>query len=161
MRTRLSEELSRKRLFIGKAVNVALIVCLVAGYSVWAEETALADAETRAQMLAAEKAAHRGSYATDGVYAGSAEGYGGPVEVEVTIENGYIEDVQVVSAEKEDAPYLEQAETLLDAVLEEQTTDVDVVSGCTYSSVGILNGVTEALQKSNAGEEPDGEGSAE
>lgn len=151
--------LFHKRLFLLKAVNIALIACLVAGYSVWAYQAAEADAAVQAQILEAEKAASRGAYATDGVYTGAAEGYGGTIETQVTIENGYIEDVQILSAADEDEPYLTEASVLLDEIVLAQTTSIDVVSGSTYTSVGILNGVTEALLKSNAGEAPEATGS--
>ena len=147
----------RKRLFITKAISVTIIACLVVGYSLWANAAAEADAAVQAQILEAEKAASRGPYTTDGVYTGSAEGYGGTVEMQVTIENGYIEDVQILSAEYEDAPYLEETLVLLDEILQEQTSSIDVVSGCTYTSCGILNGVTEALKKSLAGEASEGQ----
>lgn len=150
--TRMLKALANKRLFFVKAVNVAIIACLVVGFSLWANETAAADAAVQEQITAAERAANRGPFATDGTYTGSAQGYGGPVTMQVVIKDGYIDDVQVVSAPNEDAPYLEQAVALLDVIKQEQTVNVDTVSGCTYSSVGILNGTKEALEKSNAGE---------
>lgn len=148
----MRETFARKRLFFVKLLNVAAVCCLVVGFSLWANETASADAAVQQQIDDAERAAMRGAYATDGTFTGSAQGYGGPVTMQVVIKDGYIDDVQVVSAPNEDAPYLEQAVALLDVIKEEQTVNVDTVSGCTYSSVGILNGTKEALDKSNTGE---------
>lgn len=145
--------LVKKRLFIVKLCNVALVVALVAGFSLWANQTAAADAAVQEQITAAERAANRGPFATDGTFTGSAQGYGGLVTMQVVIKDGYIDDVQVLSAPNEDAPYLEQAVALLDVIKEEQTVNVDTVSGCTYSSVGILNGTKEALEASNAAAE--------
>lgn len=144
--------LARNRVFLVKLANTAAVVLLVCGFSLWASQAAAADAAVQQQITEAERAANRGPYATDGVFSGSAQGYGGPVNMQVTIENGYIEDVQVISAPNEDAPYLSQAVKLLDVIKDEQTVNVDTVSGCTYSSVGILNGTKEALEKSNAGQ---------
>lgn len=144
------------RHFIVKALNVAIVALLVAWFSLWAFETRQADAAVEAQILEAERAANRGPYVTDGAFLGSAQGYGGLVTMRVTIENGYIERVEIVSAENEDAPYLEQTQRLLTDVVNANTSAVDVVSGATFTSAGMLNGVTEALQKSNAGAAPDG-----
>lgn len=144
--------LSRNRVFLLKLVNVCAVAFLVVGFSAWAAQAQAADAAVQQQITQAERAANRGPFATDGVFTGSAQGYGGPLNMQVSIENGYIEDVQVVSAPNEDAPYLSQAVALLDVIKEQQTVNVDTVSGCTYSSVGILNGTKEALEKSNAGE---------
>lgn len=141
---------ARNRVFIVKLVNVCVVVCLVVGFSLWAAKAAEADAAVQQQITEAERAASRGPFATDGTFTGSAQGYGGPVNMRVTIKDGYIDDVQVVSAPNEDAPYLSQAVALLDVIKQQQTVNVDTVSGCTYSSVGILNGTKEALEKSNA-----------
>lgn len=53
----------------------------------------------------------------------------------------------MVSAEKEDAAYFEAAQGVIDEILEMQSTDVDVVSGATFSSNGILGAVEDALGK--------------
>lgn len=145
--------LVKKRLFIVKLCNVVLVAVLVAGFSLWANQTAAADAAVQEQITAAERAANRGPFGTDGTFTGSAQGYGGPVTMQVVIKDGYIDDVQVLSAPNEDAPYLEQAVALLDVIKEQQTVNVDTISGCTYSSVGILNGTKEALEASNAAAE--------
>lgn len=152
----MPEALSRKRIFLVKLINAGLVVCLVVGFSLWAQQTAEADAAVEQQMQEAQRAQSAGAYATDGVFTGSAQGYGGPITMQVTIENGYIADVTLVSAPNEDAPYLEQAVKLIPNIVDAQTSNVDTVSGATYSSVGIINGTMEALQKSNAGEAPEG-----
>ena len=147
--------LAEKRIFIVKLVNVAVVAGLVVWFSVWAGQAAAADTEVQAQITAAERAANRGPFTADGIFTGSAQGYGGLVTMQVTIKDGYIDDVQVVSAPGEDAPYLSQAVKLLDDIKAKQTVNVDTISGCTYSSVGILNGTKEALEKSNAGQAGD------
>lgn len=144
------------RNFIAKALNVVIVGAVVACFSLWAFETRQADAAVEAQILEAERAANRGPYVTDGAFLGSAQGYGGTIAMRVTIENGYIKQVEIVNAESEDAPYLEQTQRLLNDVVNANTSAVDVVSGATFTSAGILNGTTEALQKSNAGATPDG-----
>ncbi|MDY2509193.1 MAG: FMN-binding protein [Ruminococcus callidus] len=83
----------------------------------------------------------------DGVYQGEAQGYGGKVVVELTIEEGILTDLNILSAKQEDTAYLEAASALLETILEEQSTDVDVVSGATFSSNGILHATEAALRK--------------
>ena len=86
----------------------------------------------------------------DGTYTGEAQGYGGPVKMEVTIENEQITDCTVLSAEKEDTAYFDAAQGVIDEVLDEQTAEVDTVSGATFSSRGILGAVEDALEQAKA-----------
>lgn len=81
----------------------------------------------------------------DGVYTGSSRGYGGTVQVQVTMEAGRITDLQILSAKQETASFLRRARRLLDTVLQEQTWEVDAVSEATYTSRGILGAVRNAL----------------
>ena len=81
----------------------------------------------------------------DGVYQGSAEGFRSTIVVEVTVKKGKIAKVSVVSHD-DDPAYFSRAAVLAETVVREQTTDVDVVSGATWSSYGILNAVADALK---------------
>lgn len=83
----------------------------------------------------------------DGTYTGEADGYGGTIQVEVTLASDEITSINVVSAPGEDSAYLLQAESVIDSILSAQSTDVDTVSGATFSSTGILNAVDDALGK--------------
>ena len=67
------------------------------------EEIAKLEAQLQQQAIAAEDTEAVDSPYQDGVYEGEAQGYGGTVAVELTIENGKFTDLTVVSAEKEDA----------------------------------------------------------
>lgn len=153
----MGKALFAARNYIVKALNIVVVVGLIVWFSAWAAQTQQADAAVQKQIQDAERAANRGPYVTDGAFLGTAQGYGGSVTVRVTIDNGYIEQVDIVSAENEDAPYLDQTRRLLTDVVNANTSSVDTVSGATFTSAGILNGVTEALQKSAAGQTPDGE----
>lgn len=81
----------------------------------------------------------------DGIYTGSSRGYGGQVKVQVTMENGSITDVQILSASHETAAFLKRAKRLLNTVVTEQTWEVDAISEATYTSRGILGAVKNAL----------------
>lgn len=83
----------------------------------------------------------------DGTYIGDGQGFGGNIQVQIIIADDTLTDIQVVSAEKEDSAYLSQGKAVIDRILEAQSTDVDTVSGATFSSTGILMAVEDALGK--------------
>lgn len=93
-----------------------------------------------------EQSANKADY-TDGVYTGSANGFGGVIEVEAEIKDGVIETLTIVSAEHEDKAYLDAARKVIDDIVEQQTADVDTVSGATFSSSGIRDAAAQALEK--------------
>ena len=83
----------------------------------------------------------------DGTYTGSAQGFGGTITVEVTLAGDEITNIQVTSAPGEDSAYLSQGEGVISSIISAQSTDVDTVSGATFSSTGIINAVVDALGK--------------
>ena len=83
----------------------------------------------------------------NGTYEGSGTGYGGTITVQVTLEDDTITAVSVVSAPGEDSAYLSQGENVINSIISEQSTDVDTISGATFSSTGILEAVNDALSK--------------
>lgn len=83
----------------------------------------------------------------DGTYEGEGQGFGGKVVVEVTIENGEITCIEVKEAQKEDSAYLEMAKDIIEDIVDAQSADVDTISGATFSSTGIREAVTQALEK--------------
>lgn len=83
----------------------------------------------------------------NGTYEGSGTGYGGTITVQVTLQDDTITDVSVTSAPGEDSAYLAQGENVISNIISEQSTDVDTVSGATFSSTGILEAVNDALTK--------------
>lgn len=87
----------------------------------------------------------------DGTYTGSAQGFGGAITAQVTLANDEITDIQVTSAPGEDSAYLSQGEGVISSIISAQSTDVDTVSGATFSSTGIINAVVDALGKAENG----------
>ena len=67
--------------------------------------------------------------------------------MEVVIEDGEIDEINILEAQDEDAAYLTNAETILDDIMEAQSAEVDTISGATFSSTGIRDAVTEALEQ--------------
>ncbi|MCC8081217.1 MAG: FMN-binding protein [Lachnospiraceae bacterium] len=90
----------------------------------------------------------------DGTYYGSATGFRGTITVKVVIENGQIASVEITDS-SDDTAYLNKASTLISSILSSQSTNVDTVSGATYSSVGIINAVRHALSQAAVSESAD------
>ena len=96
-----------------------------------------------------------GRYA-DGVYTGSGSGFRGEVQVQVTVENGAITDITVLSY-KDDSQYFSKAKSgVIAAILAQQSPEVDAVSGATFSSRGIMAAVADALGVEYSGESATG-----
>ena len=88
----------------------------------------------------------------DGTYTATAYGYDGDITVSVIIVEDVITAITAQSAE-EDPWYFEQAEKLvIEAILAGQATEVDAVSGATYSSKGIMQAVENALEQAKNGD---------
>jgi uncharacterized protein with FMN-binding domain len=83
----------------------------------------------------------------DGTYEGSANGFrNGITTVSVEVEDGKITNVEVIS-HGDDAPYFNRSlNSVVNQIINKQSTDVDSVSGATYSSEGIMNAVEDALK---------------
>jgi uncharacterized protein with FMN-binding domain len=82
---------------------------------------------------------------TDGTYTGSADGYRGTTNVQVTVYNGYITDISVLST-GDDSEFFSRAKTsIISAIISSQSAEVDAVTGATYSSNAIMESVANAL----------------
>ena len=80
-------------------------------------------------------------------YIGEAEGFGGPVKVKVTMDGDKIDKIDVLS--HSDTPGICDAayNTSPQAIIDAQSTQVDVSAGATFSSKGIMAAVEDALSK--------------
>lgn len=86
----------------------------------------------------------------DGTYEGQANGYRGLVKVSVTVKDHKITAIKVLS-NSDDAAFFNRASAgVIKNILAKQSLKVDVVSGATYSSNGIMEAVRNALKKAVA-----------
>ena len=83
----------------------------------------------------------------DGTYEGSAYGFGDLITVSVTLKDGKMTDISVLSANGEDKPYYKQAVSVLNEMLNAQSTEVDTVSGATLTADGLIDAVADAMGK--------------
>ena len=82
----------------------------------------------------------------DGTYYGTGKGFAGTMKVKVDIAGGKIASISIVSTKDGDS-YVKSASSLLDTIVEKQSTNVDTVSGATFSSRGIISAVRSALSQ--------------
>lgn len=84
----------------------------------------------------------------DGTYQGSGTGFrNGTTTVSVTVKGGAICDVTLISSEDTERFIDYSFKVVSQKIIETQQSDVDVVSGATYSSLGIMEAVENALSK--------------
>ena len=143
--------------FLTKILCFILVFAALVPYQARASKKAEAEAENAAQIAEVEAAnrevrrqmadAENASPYADGVYEGTAEGFGGSVSVEVTIDGGDITGIRLLDVSGEDPAYLTQVESLLDQIMLTQGVNVDTISGATFTSEGLIHAVTEALRK--------------
>ena len=112
------------------------------------DDTANADSEENKNSVDSEESSDDSDNVyKNGTYEGSGTGYGGTITVQVTLEDDTITAINVTSAPGEDSAYLSQGENVINSIISEQSTDVDTISGATFSSTGILEAVNDALSK--------------
>lgn len=107
--------------------------------------TAVKSAASKALSEAGGSASAGGPSFTPGTYTGTAKGFGGDVEVTVTVSENTIDDVQVVGDNETENIGTFAVSMMPDRILEAQTTDVDAVSGATVTSKAILLALQDAL----------------
>lgn len=82
----------------------------------------------------------------DGTYYGTGTGFGGTLKVKVEISGGKITSIQIME-NQDGSEYISKASALINTIIRNQSTNVDTVSGATYSSVGIIQAVRNALSQ--------------
>ncbi|AGK96253.1 FMN-binding protein [Clostridium pasteurianum] len=87
----------------------------------------------------------------DGTYTGTGTGFsGGTTKISVTVKNGKIASVETISDEDTPDYYDRAYSSIPNEIISAQSTEVDAVSGATYSSHGIISSVQDALSKAVA-----------
>lgn len=94
----------------------------------------------------------------NGIYTGTGEGYRGKVTVTVKVADGKITEL-VLDDYADDKSYMERAKNrIFQEMISRQNTDVDAVSGATYSSNGLIEAVNKALRNDEGeGKKPEQE----
>ena len=90
----------------------------------------------------------------DGVYYGTGTGFGGTLKAKVEISGGKITSIQIVE-HQDGSSYIQKASGLIAQIIASQSTNVDAVSGATYSSAGIIQAVRNALSQAAVTSSPE------
>jgi fumarate reductase flavoprotein subunit len=78
-------------------------------------------------------------------YEGAAQGYRGPIQVQVRVSGGSITEIIIIDSEEDYFVGGAAIEELIDMVIQYNTTDIDAVTGATESSRGFLKAVENAI----------------
>lgn len=155
---KFKEVLEKIKVYAPLGVSLVIAACVVislSGYQTKASEPSkdkklqvserVTDTETETENAAKDTQTATGSFdLADGVYKGSATGFSGPVTVAVTIMDKKITSIDILSSTDDEA-FFNRAKGVIDRIISSQSFDVDVVSGATYSSNGIIKAVKNAL----------------
>ena len=87
-----------------------------------------------------------------GTYTGSAQGYGGRIKVTVEVDEKHILSIEAVGADETPTVGQKAIEELSQRIKEANGTDIEGVSGATYSSQGLFEAVKDALEQAYTGE---------
>jgi uncharacterized protein with FMN-binding domain len=80
-----------------------------------------------------------------GTYTAEAEGFYGPFTVSVTVDASKIVDIKIGENEETEGVGSEALKVIPKTVIASQSLAVDVVSGATYTSIGLLDALGKAL----------------
>lgn len=155
---KFKEVLEKIKVYAPLGVSLVIAACVVislSGYQTKASEPSkdnkqqvsdrVTEIETETENAAEDTQTATGSFElADGVYKGSATGFSGPVTVAVTIMDKKITSIDILSSTDDEA-FFNRAKGVIDRIIASQSFDVDVVSGATYSSNGIIGAVKNAL----------------
>lgn len=155
---KFKEILEKIKVYAPLVVSLVVAACVVISLSTYQAKASepskdkkqqvsesMADTETETENATEDTQTATGSFdLADGVYKGSATGYRGSVTVAVTILDKKIVSIDILSASDDEA-FFNRAKGVIDRIISSQSLDVDVVSGATYSSNGIIGAVKNAL----------------
>lgn len=82
-----------------------------------------------------------------GIYRNEAEGYYSTLIVEVSVDAYNILDIQVISDEEPDILSNIVFKELPPIIIKKNSTEVDVISGATYTSRALIKAVSQALDE--------------
>ncbi len=131
--------------FIADPAIETLVKNIIASQNPEVDVVSGATYTSKAVIAAVKQAVQKAEGFKDGVYTGSAEGFGGTLTVEVTVAQGSITKVAVL--DNSETPFIAESaiKELPEAIVANQSWEVDVVSGATVTSKAIMAAVEAAL----------------
>ena len=125
----------------GTLAAAVLAGCYFAGTLPLANDIGLAAQSSAAYIQETEQT---GRY-KDGTYKGTGKGYRGNITVSVTVSGGVITDITTTSYNDDREFFSKAQSSVIPAIIAAQGTDVQTVSGATFSSRGLIEAVANAL----------------
>jgi len=83
----------------------------------------------------------------EGVYQGIGVGFGGNIQVQVTVKDNKINKIDVISHRETSGYYEEVYRNICREIIETQNLNIDVISGATATSRGFLSGVKSGVSQ--------------
>ncbi len=109
-----------------------------------AKEEADRLAKEEADRIAQEQA--KSKY-NDGTYKAKVNGYQPDMVVQIVIKDDIISSVEILEHDESRSYYNYSVPKVIKQILDNNSTDVDIIAGCTYTSRGVINGVKACLNK--------------
>lgn len=81
----------------------------------------------------------------DGTFEGSARGFKSTITVRIIVKENQVTNISVTNIEDDYRYYSRAVSVIPSSIMDAQSLDVDTISGATYSSLGIINAVNDAL----------------
>ncbi len=127
------------------AVSLILCLALLAACTQGAQPGPTEPAESPTATQGQSEAAY-----TPGIYTGEARGNNGTVTVQVTVSEDAITDITVEPNTETPSLAKTPLERIPQQVVENQSLKVDIVSGATFTSMAVINAISNALEQAGA-----------
>ncbi|PKM56030.1 MAG: FMN-binding protein [Firmicutes bacterium HGW-Firmicutes-3] len=88
-----------------------------------------------------------------GTYINETEGYYSTLRVSVTVDQNHITQIEILSHEEPEVLANVVFEELPKSIMKKNNTDVDAISGATYTSEALIDAVKKALEQAKVAEE--------
>ena len=82
-----------------------------------------------------------------GTFEGKGNGFGGELQLKVTVTDGKMEDIEVVSHHESSVVFNRALPIITERILEAQSPEVDSVTGATFTSYAVKAAVAEAMKE--------------
>lgn len=82
-----------------------------------------------------------------GTYNGKAQGMNGEIEVKVKVSENKIESIEIINEDETDGITDSVFEEIPEEIIENQSFSVDIISGATFASEGLIEAVKNAVKK--------------
>ena len=112
-----------------------------------AQTEAATEASTEAPTETASEATEEEEGLKDGTYTATGSGYGGDVEVALTVTDGKMSGIEITGGNETSLVQNRMLPVLEERILEAQSPVVDSVSGATFTSYAVKKAVADAAKE--------------